>query len=835
MDISNLDQTKPKGTIDPFYWISSSDNSLYLYSKNNGHIELEGDLPPAFNGTSGIMDRDPKVSGQISIRGSASDNNIIDSLWVYMDGFNFAGSGTTETIHGRTYARAAFYSGNLSGVDQWTANGWKMTVTTLNHDQEGHKVTWQLDVDTTRIAGVAAVDRIFRIIARDQRPAANTPNEDTVQTSAAAKTNYYRMDVVPYVTGIETPVRNQGGLKNNNIRSADGRYSVIQGTNAAFIAINGFNLNPGGANAVQLQSAGQHTGFNPSLAPSGTTGTSLAFTAVASNKKSFSVTNNSPKSGYLTVYTRSGSGSGSDPYVYTASLNNINNNDSAGSYNISGKADDLIWPEMPNREADRYTTKNIRLTDDRYLQFYTVVKTDVKNGYYPTMLMNGDNPVFGYLDLTGGPGDEPAAGAGGGAGAYYPTHAMPQRAEFHARSGAALYKEYLIKASIWDGMGMARDESGRYIHATTYNRDMSSLHLIYDRYAELYANGQGWGSGPGYQGYTGAWANFDSNNAIALEAVNLNGLLLDRYQYPKLMARGNSRTSYAAYYMAYYDDGTGSLVFRNFRIGNSAANVGVGMGRLSNTGSDAAGNAYGSPYTNIIENFAQSAFWNNGRLIVASGASRHFDMGVTSGNIVIIAYYDESLGKLQIKYSAAAVTGDKPNAVITWNDFGGNSMLPEYTGAYVSMAIDSANGIHLAVFDAVDSDLKYIYIPAITQANYYAVTVDQYGSLGNWTQIRLNGNVPYIAYYNATETGGRDAIKLAYAKNAVSGASDVKAGVGSNGYTTGNWEYMTVPTLDPPQGGSLKFQKVNLGFNTRNEPVLGYLGTNIEFSYPVSE
>jgi hypothetical protein len=46
---------------------------------------------------------------------------------------------------------------------------------------------------------------------------------------------------------------------------------------------------------------------------------------------------------------------------------------------------------------------------------------------------------------------------------------------------------------------------------------------------------------------------------------------------------------------------------------------------------------------------------------------------------------------------------------------------------------------------------------------------------------------------------------------------------------------MTVPALDPPQGGSTKFQKVNLDFTTDGRPVLGYLGTNIEFSYPVGE
>jgi hypothetical protein len=159
---------------------------------------------------------------------------------------------------------------------------------------------------------------------------------------------------------------------------------------------------------------------------------------------------------------------------------------------------------------------------------------------------------------------------------------------------------------------------------------------------------------------------------------------------------------------------------------------------------------------------------------------------------------------------------------------------------YVSMVMDASNALHIAAFDAVDSDLKYIYVPSYTaNTNVKVVTVDQYGAVGNWTQIKLKGTTPYIAYYNATETGGRDTLKVANFKGttAISSATTVAAlrGVDDNGYTTGNWEYATVPAIDPPQGGSPKFQKVNLDFTTAGKPVLGYLGTNIEFSYSVDE
>ena len=62
------------------------------------------------------------------------------------------------------------------------------------------------------------------------------------------------------------------------------------------------------------------------------------------------------------------------------------------------------------------------------------------------------------------------------------------------------------------------------------------------------------------------------------------------------------------------------------------------------------------------------------------------------------------------------------------------------------------------------------------------------------------------------------------------GGVDVIPGSSSgSGYTTGAWEYMTVPAITPPQGGDTKFQSVCLDFDTKGIPVVGYLGTNLEF------
>jgi hypothetical protein len=843
LDIDNDDNIKPVTAVNPFYWNGNGEgNNSLVYNPASGevlgHIELETDLPASFSLANGIMDGDPKVSGQISIRGTAYDNNIIESLWVKMDGFTF-GSPMANVSGSPGYTQAAAYTANvLSGVDRWTAGGWRMTVTTISHDQDGHRVNWKLDIDTDRHSPITEADQVFRIAARDF-VTHNDSLESNIQTSASVKTARYRMDIVPYISAIETPVRTSGGLKGNNIRSADGKYSIMR-VNANTIRIRGFNLAPASANGVRILTQAQQNSYNPT-APAA--GTALASTAVPGTppNTSYDLTNMaSLTSGWLTVYTNG-----------IGTLNNINNNNSLGSF-VKAPAgvnanNGYNEENMPNREADRYVTKNITLSDDRYLQFYSVKKTNVKNGYYPVMLMNNNNPVFGYLDLSGGPSEAPIAGntgenAVGGAGIYQASHAMPQRTEFNIDSGGRLYTEYLIKASIWDGMGMAQDESGRYIHASTYNRDNAFFHVIYDRYAEIETTGNnspiggtGWGQGTTYQNYTGNMAGKPNNNAIVLEDVNFSpGLLLDRYQYPKIIAKGNSRTNAGVRcYMSYYDNGAGELIFRNFKIGTSSTAIDMGPNAysLSKSGSDAAGNVYNGTYTNLQD------YDTAGRLTVAANASSHFDMAISSGDVAVIACYDEAIGKLVIKYSGTAISGLNPANTIIWNNSPANIHLPSYTGMYISMVMDASDGLHIAAFDAVDSDLKYIYIPNYAAANVYAVTVDQYGSVGNWTDIKLHPatRVPYIAYYNATETGGRDTIKLAYAKNQVNTPAQVKAGVDANGYTTGNWEYATVPAIDPPQGGSSKFQKVNLGFRTDGRPVLGYLGTNIEFSYPVGE
>lgn len=952
VDVVIRDTTKPKAFVNPFKWLSSSNNSLYQNSKSNGHIELESDLPGAFTADgSGVYDLDAKVSGMITFDGTATDNVAVNKISVKIPGYNdgeeftiaerdsSAGttggwksvSGTAQNIVNHLYYSSVDANGNKTPVAGYQASllgtgapDWVCELTsdcdTYDATTGQNKVTYKFHFNTAAITNVADTNVGIEFYAYDKgspevktvngspavaysganvsdikikkNPTDNDTTAKLVSTGRtydndkelaavdpdnpdANKTPYYKVDIVPYITGITTPNRSHSGLKDNNIRSASGKYSIIKGSTSDFIEVTGFNLNPG-ANDVRIVDS--ETVADTEVTAS--TGEKVTRSSAASAAYTlFKLSNALSKSGYLEVFTNG-----------VRVLNNINSNDSYGSYSLTGKekekddqgnetdteiifATETDYENAYNREPDYYSTKNVQLTDDRYIRVFDMKDTGVKNGYYPVMVMSKetnrkDNPVFGYVSLTGAPANE-----NGEAGDWYSSYAMPQRAEFvpstTASTASARYTEYLIKGSIWDQMGMAVDNGGRYYHVSVYNREQCNMAFIYDRFCELhYSNyigyGAGWGAGV-VMGSTDYYtmSNASGNNAINLETVNYNELAVGRYQYPKIVVNGNSRSGDASVYMMYYDDGvyyqddttkkTGGLIFRDFKIGTNITGTTL---YSSTTNKDNESRSYSQKY-NFTENPSNKnddTYSGTYRHTVAENASNNFSMGVTSGGVVVFVYYDVSLSRLVLKYSstdtdsktAQAIDGSTPGTAPKWTT--SSVTFPLNVGTYVSLALDG-NAVHISAFDSYDSNLVYMYMPSYSGNTMQAVTVDQASAVGNWTQIKVNNHIPYIAYYNSTENGGRDGIKLAMSNTAINGnvtvtsgtdnepgTSKNAAGTGSaTGYTTGAWEYMTIPAINPPQGGDPKFQNVCLDFDSAGIPVVGYLATNLEFGKWIGE
>ena len=112
-------------------------------------------------------------------------------------------------------------------------------------------------------------------------------------------------------------------------------------------------------------------------------------------------------------------------------------------------------------------------------------------------------------------------------------------------------------------------------------------------------------------------------------------------------------------------------------------------------------------------------------------------MAITDDFRVIIVYYDESTGRLKLRYSDGPVDASSPTAAVTWID--SSIEFPEYVGNYVSMTLDSNDGIHISAYDGAEADLSYMFIPSYDSTTLNHVTVDSSFSVGLWTQIQVVG------------------------------------------------------------------------------------------------
>ncbi|EPF47370.1 hypothetical protein HMPREF1222_00829 [Treponema vincentii F0403] len=234
--VDTKDRVAPTNTIDPFKWVSESENSLYGNSRDNGHIEIGTDLPSNFSASSGLMDSDDKVSGKISITGTAHDDQVITEIWAKIDDFTFTGiAGAAE---GAETKLATYTSGSFSDTGNFGTDGWHFSIVSSDFSVEtGHTVKWQLDWNTAKISGGVGLDKTIAIKVKD-----------TAQTNAAEKTR--KVDVVPYITGITTKL-NTAYSSNPSVfnRSATGAYPV---RNDETITVKGFNLKSGGSPTVPV-------------------------------------------------------------------------------------------------------------------------------------------------------------------------------------------------------------------------------------------------------------------------------------------------------------------------------------------------------------------------------------------------------------------------------------------------------------------------------------------------------------------------------------------------------------------------------------------------------
>jgi hypothetical protein len=214
-------------------------------------------------------------------------------------------------------------------------------------------------------------------------------------------------------------------------------------------------------------------------------------------------------------------------------------------------------------------------------------------------------------------------------------------------------------------------------------------------------------------------------------------------------------------------------------------------------------------------------------------------MAVSDTGVVVIGYYDQSNSQFVIKYSddgsdlPTALNTANPNTDPSWST--AINIPVQYVGWYPSMVIDSSGRVHISAYDSSNAALSYILMSSIDDDTPTVVTVDTFNSVGYFSEIKLDGSgQPWIAYYNSSETGTRNALRLASYSGSLVEAS-LEAGVDENDYATGAWEIRTIPVGSVPQGSQSSFLKVNLGFDTNDNPIVGYMGDSLEYSVPLDE
>jgi hypothetical protein len=277
LTLDNIDDVAPVAQFIELNTDTSDSNNRGSLFKDNSKIQ--GHIEPRAN--SKFVEGTPDISGKIILRGEAYDNQRISSIKLELP------TGEVDIAKWSDVSKSLVGSSNAELVKNELG-------------LSGHYVEWSYVWDTWDISNNVGYDTTVKVIVTDYNDnpivesvytdANNTPRtEDNKFNTSSWGYNYITMDVVPYITKIETPNRTNSGLKKNNIRSASGKYSVIKGNISDFIKVYGFNLNASAARIVDS------TEVNGTV--SATTGTAIARQSPVSPYNELSLSNNSSVSG----------------------------------------------------------------------------------------------------------------------------------------------------------------------------------------------------------------------------------------------------------------------------------------------------------------------------------------------------------------------------------------------------------------------------------------------------------------------------------------------------------------------------------------------------------
>ncbi|MBQ5878371.1 MAG: hypothetical protein IIW71_11335, partial [Treponema sp.] len=813
MNVAIRDSEVPKAGFKQFYWNSETDNSLYQNSRDNGHIELEGDLSDAVVKKYG---NDPKVSGKITFRGVATDNGVLKAINVYIPGL----TSDFVTVATREDNGTWTPSGTLDG------NGWAWEKVSETFTQEtGHIVEFMLHWNTAKITNVAAKDVNVQVQAID-RGKASWNGSAVVYTSNAASTTgpteakkaTYQMDVVPYIKGLDTTLTD---LEKNNPsvygRTSLGKYPVYYyrqtttpgSQKSEKIILDGFNI-PSGSEITFEGGA----------------------TATLNNDMSFTLPENA-KSGEIKVTVKN-----IEPLKNIESLNNINNNDAKGDYTGSSTYENH-YNRQPNGQNNDLLTDNVELAIWEMNSRAAIAET----GELSEVVMHV-NPKNGMVGLAFAHSQDLAS---------YPNRNKANNS----------YNSYQTWITDWTGVnqiGFVYDKDGNMFGTNggtdtyTPSKKTGRLGLISSHWGIIATESQSSDDYSGYTKYRRLRLEYLGLSRNGVYASNVNRFAKGDCTQLATTTSGN----YTNLYMMYYDNTLGELKFKAGAYDNTWS---YGSGRRDDVNletfsfnkadfsfGDFADDAYnehdndaGTNYepnyvtTSIVANQSGANGDSSVRpgiyysISVVPGKDTVRNGKVTTTDVVVAVWYDDvnktlwySYLENPLDYAGNRTAGGKrdSNGVSTeWTT--PIPILDGHAGGYCAIKADDKGGIHIAAYSRKDAGSLYYAYLADHTSEPTVVPVDTYGSTGQYItmEVAYAGNekyIPYIGYY----MNSMSYPKYAYLVDTTSG---IKAGVSDDNTYTGAWETILLPTES-----SIVLDDINIGIFKKDDGTLGIIPTQTE-------
>ena len=844
------DSKAPFVGIKPLYWNSESDNSLFNNSTKYGHIELSADLPDE-------LGKNPKVSGKIKLEGLAQDRGLIKSidLTMFERSFNVAEYDNGDWILSAALVDGEIPSGGYAfSVEQATyadlldfgiiaslpsgASAME-TLDEISVDY-GHVVKWTAYIDTAVLLEKTVGDNnVFSVTATDrgspdaQGNYGSRPNTSIFTAAQSGGddgrggyTAYYAVDVKPYISDIYTSLSK---IKKRNwsvfARTAQGHYAV---SSDETVYLYGFNLG-NEANKPQYKSvtlsAPVSGGTSTSLYPSGTDYASYQVV-------SFPVSNVST-SGAISLTVNG-----------IETLNNVNDNDSHGSYSKTvdllqtPTGDKAIYSNYYNRKPNG--DNNNLLTDDVVLDVWQItpeaVKPKVGAAINPVMAINPYNHDVGFAFVNGT--------------LYF---SMPNG---NSRS----YDYWIGGFDIWTSVGLAYDKYGNS-YATAAGGDINDAKA--DQFRVMTSR---WGHGKlKTDGYN------DGTNQFRLELIGqrdfegsgtkytgYNTFDKERIQSPTMTTTASSSNK-TTLYMAYYDAINDEIRFKwGYFTDTSKADASSGlMGDYYGFGSvvnekklDSNYGIYRTAYNSFLAGQTERVVKADGTTTSAKVLTEDnqpvyagkyvsiaaIEDGGTNDDAVVAVWWDGTNNQLLYSYNKTPKSiqaGQYLQSDTKWST--PVTVFGENIGEYCKVVTDAKGGVHIAAYDGSNGDVWYAYLDNFEDtSNIKTCIVDSYGIIGTNLNIdvALDENskpVPYISYYSSSRP------KVAHwagsGDNALT-STTVAAGAVDDSFT-GAWEVTYVPTANKFSNSNICVGvwkdgdgKLNYSTLDGNAPSTSNIGTN---------